>query len=119
MKIQELRIARLREFVKDKGGAAAVEKLYDVDASYISQIINKHRPFGEKSARKIEQQCKLLPNYFDSYPDSTQQPLAANQTQLDYMISQVVSQMDERTKLQYLKIGNSLAEPPGDKDATN
>ncbi len=111
MKIQEIRIARLQEFVEDAGGAAAVERLYEVNASYIAQLINKHRPFGEKSARKIEGQCKLVPFYFDSYSTKPGEQKKAEQNQVDYLINQILSQMDERTKLQYLKIGNSLVEP--------
>jgi transcriptional regulator with XRE-family HTH domain len=39
------------------------------------------------------------------------QPWSVNQNAAEYKIQRIVEQMDERTKQQYLKIGNSLVEP--------
>lgn len=67
MNIKEIRVINLKTFVEKQGGAAALSQKYEaINASYISQLINGHRPFGEKSARKIESICNLLPNYFDT-----------------------------------------------------
>lgn len=66
MEIKQIRVDNLKRFVTEQGGAAALARKYEeIDASYISQLINGHRPFGEKSARNIEKICKLNPNYFD------------------------------------------------------
>lgn len=59
MNIQDIRIVNYRQFVDANGGPASVAKTFDIDASYTSQLLNKHRPFGEKSARNIERKCGL------------------------------------------------------------
>jgi SOS-response transcriptional repressor LexA len=80
MDIKEFRVTRLKEFVTAQGGAAAVQKKYGIDASYLWQLLNLRRPFGEKSARNIEFKCALPINYFDDdslnnkirrYPDNS------------------------------------------------
>lgn len=66
MDIQEVRIRNLKEFVYLRGGAAAMSRMYDgINTSYISQLVNGMRSFGEKAARKLEMQCGLPKNYFD------------------------------------------------------
>lgn len=37
--------------------------------SYISQLLNGHRSFGEKAARKLERQAALAPGYLDALGD--------------------------------------------------
>lgn len=67
MDVKLIRVRKLKAFVEEQGGAASLAKKHEaIDASYLSQLINGHRPFGEKSARKIEQTCGLSTNYFDS-----------------------------------------------------
>jgi hypothetical protein len=67
MDIKETRVSRLKQLVRDNGGAAAVSRKHpEIDASYISQLINGHRPFGEKSARNLESILGLAQNYFDT-----------------------------------------------------
>lgn len=66
MTIQDIRIANLKDFIDTKGTAAAIEDAYEgVSASYLSQLINKHRPFGEKAARKFELIFGLQVNSLD------------------------------------------------------
>lgn len=74
--VQELRIRRLRALVKHAGGPAAFVRALrpDVDGkplepSYISQLLNSHRGFGEKAARKLAGRAGLPSNYFDVGPD--------------------------------------------------
>lgn len=70
MDIKQTRVKNLKHFVESEGGAAALSRKFDgIDASYLSQLINGHRPFGEKSARKIELICNLRPNFFDSFDE--------------------------------------------------
>ena len=64
--------ALLEEFEK-KGYKtyASLEKQYGVNASWISQLVNEKRSFGEKSARKMEEQFGLEPFYFDTVDDES------------------------------------------------
>jgi|GEM_PF-1763069 len=107
MKIQETRILKLQEFVKKVGSAAEIQRQYGVDASYLSQILNKHRPFGEKSARKIELACKLAPFYFDE-----QEQLMAKQDTPEYEVIMIMEQMSDTQKQQMVMIGKTLAGEP-------
>jgi SOS-response transcriptional repressor LexA len=66
MDIQAHRITKLRQFVEANDGAASVARKYGVDASYLSQILNKHRGFGEKAARNLEEKLILTYGFFDS-----------------------------------------------------
>ncbi len=104
MDINNIRVQKLKEFVKDNGGAAALAKKWpEIDPSYISQLINHPRGFGEKAARKLEMICQLSVNYFDT--------LEAQQDRAKYLIDQVVDQMSESQKQQLLKIAITLTEP--------
>lgn len=106
MEIKKLRVEKLSAFVQENGGPAAVaRKFNDVDASYLSQLINGHRPFGEKSARNLESKFSLPPLYFDT--------LAAEQERGMYIVQQIYGQMDEKTRQQWIAIGNTLAQPEG------
>lgn len=70
MNIKETRVAQLKKLLVEHNGAASFARKFDgIDASYLSQLINGHRPFGEKSARKIEKLCGLDPYYFDIVVD--------------------------------------------------
>ncbi len=65
MEIKEIRVTRLKQFIDAEGGAAKVSKKFNVDASYLSQIINGHASFAEKSARKLEATFNMPANSFD------------------------------------------------------
>lgn len=66
MDIKKIRVQHLQELLEALGGAASLSKSYDdINPSYLSQLINGHRPFGEKSARKLEKKLELEPYYFD------------------------------------------------------
>lgn len=107
MDVKAIRVQKLKDFVSSKGGAAAVARTHDgVDASYLSQLINGHRPFGEKSARKMERLCQLPHLYFDN--------LAAQQDQADYIVQQLLQKMDASTKQKWISIGHTLAESEED-----
>lgn len=104
MDIQAIRVKRLKEFLEKEGGAAAVSRKFEnVDASHLSQIINAFSPFGEKAARTLEKKLNLSPFYFDR--------LIATKSDVDFMINEIVSRMDENEKQQLLRIANSLVDP--------
>lgn len=55
------RLARLRTLVVDAGGPAAFVRAYSqfaadkpIDPTYVSQLLNGKRVFGEKSAKNME-----------------------------------------------------------------
>lgn len=104
MDIKEIRVSRLISFTEQCGGAAAMARKWpEIDPSYISQLINRHRGFGEKAARKLENVCGLQSGYFDT--------LEVKQDRAKYLIEQVVDQMTEAQKQQLLKIAITLTEP--------
>lgn len=65
------RLKHLLDEMKLKGYKtyASIERDFDVNASYISQIVNGNRQLGESAARKMEVQLKLPTFYFDKVND--------------------------------------------------
>lgn len=57
MNMNNTRLINLKRLIArsvPSGKVADFAKAYDIDASYLSQLLNEHRTLGEKSARKIE-----------------------------------------------------------------
>lgn len=69
-RIEEFRRNRLQELVVKHGSIAKLAENLNVTPGYISQLLNKHRPITEKTARKIESSLRLEENWLD--PKSTQ-----------------------------------------------
>jgi hypothetical protein len=68
MNMQDNRVRNLKRFIESHGNAAEVARKFDgIDASYLSQLLNRHRNFGERSARNIEELCGLENGYFDVF----------------------------------------------------
>lgn len=61
------RVKILRQLVEQHDSIAQFANLFDLDASYISQLLNGHRTFGEKSAAKIGVKIANNPELFDTY----------------------------------------------------
>ncbi|AON05432.1 S24 family peptidase [Pseudomonas aeruginosa] len=61
MDINKLRIRALGALIGDQKTKDFAEK-HNLDASYISQLLNGHRPMGEKAARNLEAKIGLAPN---------------------------------------------------------
>lgn len=66
------RLARLRILVIDAGGPAAFVRAYSqpaadkpIDPTYVSQLLNGKRVFGEKAAKNMERRAGLPEGYFD------------------------------------------------------
>lgn len=64
----------LEGLIKKSGGIAAFCRQYSkIDAdkpispTFISQLLNRHRTFGEKAARNLEEQTGLEKYYFDQF----------------------------------------------------
>lgn len=66
--IQATRLSNLEQLIGDMKNADYARE-YDLDASYISQLRNRHRTFGEKAARKIELYSGLPIGSLDVNPD--------------------------------------------------
>ena len=67
--INELRVKNLYSLVKEAGSIAKLARQHSVDATYISQLLNGYRSFGEKAARKMELSMNLSQNWFDQNHD--------------------------------------------------
>ncbi|WP_038369705.1 helix-turn-helix transcriptional regulator [Brackiella oedipodis] len=64
--MNQIRVENLRYLVKNAGSIARLARLFHgLDATYISQLLNNHRNFGEKAARKMEQLIGLPTGWFD------------------------------------------------------
>lgn len=68
----ELRRQRLQNLVDRAGGPSQFAKKFSrinadkpIDETYVSQILNSHRKFGEKAARNMENRAGLPTEYFD------------------------------------------------------
>ncbi|MEW5250585.1 LexA family protein [Microbulbifer sp. 2201CG32-9] len=59
MDISEIRRENLRQLVNKHKTTAEFGRRFGVDPTYISQLLNKHRNFGEKAARKMEEKLQL------------------------------------------------------------
>ncbi|MDV2860317.1 hypothetical protein R0I52_06290 [Psychrobacter sp. CAM01] len=80
--VQEHRRARLvtllKDFKKQGKSVAQLAKEYPVDPSFISQLKNKHRGFGEDAARNLEQALDLEPFYFEPYFDQLKKTIQSD-----------------------------------------
>lgn len=66
-------IALLRRMVSDAGGPAEFARRYSrddadkpIDPTYVSQILNGHRSFGEKARRNMAERAGLAGDYFEA-----------------------------------------------------
>jgi transcriptional regulator with XRE-family HTH domain len=78
MNTNEIRQLNLKRLIGNKVPSSKVAdfaKEYDIDASYLSQLLNGHRRIGEKSARNIENKVGIPSGELDNpfaYNDSEQ-----------------------------------------------
>ncbi|MEB2328082.1 MAG: S24 family peptidase [Pseudomonas sp.] len=76
MDIYQSRIATLRALIGESSLKDFSDK-HDLDASYLSQILNGHRNMGERAAANLEKKLALLPGTLTS-PGSGDTPDAAS-----------------------------------------
>lgn len=76
MDIVEIRLENLRKLVDQCKNKAEFGRRYGVDPTYISQLLNKHRSFGEKAARNMEGKLGLKPFALDEFGVSEGSPAA-------------------------------------------
>ncbi|MCZ4064099.1 S24 family peptidase [Oxalobacter aliiformigenes] len=66
METQRKRTEKLRSLVTQAGGIAAFARQHNgIDPTYISQLLNRHRSFGERAARNMEAKIGVKPGWFD------------------------------------------------------
>jgi len=68
MKITDTRKNRLIELIGDpsiRGAVSEFARMYNLDPTYIRQIITDHRTLGEKAARNLEEKIGLPHFYLD------------------------------------------------------
>lgn len=71
MEQKDPRVEKLRELVVRAGGPAKFARTHPgVDPTYVSQILNGHRSFRERAARKMEKLCELPEGYFEPSSDA-------------------------------------------------
>lgn len=63
---RDRRVRALRRLVDEAGGAAALARRHPgIDPSYVSQLLNGHRAFGERAARAMEDRLGLAHGALD------------------------------------------------------
>lgn len=63
------RVKKLQEIVNGYKSTAEFARRFDFDVTYIRQLLNGHRSFGEKSARKMGLAIANDPNLFERICD--------------------------------------------------
>ncbi len=75
MDVRDNRTKNLRLLVDKAGSIAAFCRRYsDVDPTYVSQLMNGHRSFGERAARNMEKKIGLPVAALDRTPDGAEEP---------------------------------------------
>ncbi len=73
MDIKKLRISKLRDLMGNKTQKEFAD-LYNLDASYLSQLLNGHRALGEKAASNLEAKIGLEPGTLVSPMQGSPEP---------------------------------------------
>ncbi|RZO82998.1 MAG: hypothetical protein EVA65_15765 [Oceanococcus sp.] len=63
--VQDFRRGNLRELISRYDSVADFARTHNLDDSYLRQLLGKHRGFGEKSARKIENAAGVAAGLLD------------------------------------------------------
>lgn len=72
METQKKRVEKLRSLVKKAGGIAAFVRNHNgIDPTYISQLLNGYRSFGERAARNMEAKIGVKQGWFDIKQESS------------------------------------------------
>lgn len=65
MSITDTRVANIRALIEEMGSQASFCRRFNLNPTYISQLLNGHRTFGERAARKIEAKLGVPPGWLD------------------------------------------------------
>lgn len=77
METQRKRTEKLRALVTKAGGIAAFTRQHNgIDPTYISQLLNGHRSFGERAARNMEAKIGVKPGWFDIEHHANVEPVS-------------------------------------------
>lgn len=80
-KPEDPHVEKLERLVTQAGGPAEFARKYSqdgadkpIDPTYVSQILNGHRAFGDKSRRNMAVRAGLRPDYFESISSAEEPP---------------------------------------------
>lgn len=68
MSTPETRLEKLKQLIDKHKSVAEFARQHDLDVTYLRQLLNGHRTFGEKSARKMGEKIAGNPMLFDTTP---------------------------------------------------
>lgn len=96
----EFRVEKLRKLVDDYGGPAEFARLRSqdgadkpIDPTYVSQLLNGHRRFGEKAADNMCRRAGLPEDYFSTdgpAPEPSKVPLPAQENVVEYVVKDAI-----------------------------
>ena len=73
--MNDIRLENLKRLIDQYGSQANLAKQFDgIETSYLSILLNKHRAFGERSARSMEEKLGLPSGWFDINHEKSQIP---------------------------------------------
>lgn len=116
MKNDTPRVAKLRKLVDEAGGPAAFARNYShkdadkpIDDTYVSQILNGYRAFGEKAAANMEKRGGLPVGYFNAKDEVN--PRLAHLIKIldgqpDYVVDEAIKNVDSLVELLKKAKGN-------------
>lgn len=96
------RIEKLKLLIEQAGGLAKFARMYEgIDATYLSQLLNGYRNFGEKSARNMEARIGLPPGWFDYGAQQLYEPPSTVDPHIKEIIA-LLEAMDTQGKIEAL-----------------
>ena len=100
--IPEKRTEKLKALIDQAGGLAKFARMYDgVDATYLSQLLNGYRNFGEKSARNMEARIGLPQGWFDHNAEQLHELPAITDPYIKEIVT-LLENMDAQGKIEAL-----------------
>lgn len=101
--IRAYRVGKLRELIKNNHKRQSdFARRYDIHPTYVSQLLNGHRSFGEKSARKLERQIGLPLFYFDGVDEESLSDIT--ESELIEALKRALPKMSEDGKKTLIKL---------------
>ena len=101
-KIKQIRIKRLSEVVKKDGSIANFCKNRIAegadkpnDPTYVSQLLNGHRSFGENAARSMEKRAGLPEYYFDREDITLDTTIFSTDNEFKKLLMSIISSLPD------------------------
>lgn len=95
-----IRVQNLRRLVEQAGGPASFSRKHlGIDPTYVSQLLNGHRNFGERAARNMEDKMGVDRGFLDLSPADGISPAAKSLVDTATRLAQQGKLSDEQAKL--------------------